>query len=66
MSNVRNADKILRGYTFIDLFSGIGGFHLALSSYGAQCVFASEINGAVAQVYKNNFGIQPQGDIRDI
>lgn len=66
MFNVRNADKILRGYTFIDLFSGIGGFHLALSSYGAQCVFASEINEAAARVYENNFGIQPQGDIRDI
>lgn len=39
---------------------------MALSSYGAQCVFASEINEAAAQVYKNNFGIQPQGDIRDI
>ena len=37
-------EKKLKGYTFIDLFCGIGGFHLALSSLGAECVFASDIN----------------------
>ena len=56
----------LRGKRFIDLFCGIGGFHLALSSFGAKCVFASDINNEARKVYYNNFGIFPQGDIRKI
>lgn len=31
-------------YTFIDLFSGIGGFHQAMHSVGSRCVFGSEWN----------------------
>ena len=66
MFRVRSREKRLRGFSFVDLFSGIGGFHLALRSYGAKCVFASEINKAAAKVYSNNFKIQPKGDIREI
>ncbi len=66
MFNVKCAEKRLRGYTFIDLFSGIGGFHLALASYGAKCVFASEINEAASENYYINFKIKPQGDIRNV
>lgn len=53
-------------YRFIDLFSGIGGFHLALSSFGAKCVFASEIDKYAQKVYSDNFGILPKGDITKI
>jgi len=52
---------------FIDLFSGIGGFHKGLLNAGGfECVFASEINTALQDLYYKNFGIQPKGDIRKI
>ena len=40
---------------FIDLFAGIGGFHLAFDSLGAKCVFASEIDVAARKTYEINF-----------
>lgn len=41
--------------TFIDLFAGIGGFHLALHDLGAKCVFASEWNDHARKTYEHNF-----------
>lgn len=49
--------------TFIDLFAGIGGFHIALSSNGFECVFASEWDQKAANVYSDNFKLKPFGDI---
>lgn len=40
---------------FIDLFAGIGGFHLAFESLGAKCVFASEKDIAARKTYEANF-----------
>jgi DNA (cytosine-5)-methyltransferase 1 len=40
--------------TFIDLFAGIGGFHLALHNVGAECVFASEWDDAARLTYETN------------
>ena len=54
----------MRSLPFIDLFAGLGGFHLALSRLGHKCVFASEINSELASVYEKNFGMNPVGDIR--
>jgi DNA (cytosine-5)-methyltransferase 1 len=51
---------------FIDLFAGLGGFHVALSSLGHKCVFASEINRTLAENYERNFNIKVAGDIRKI
>jgi len=49
---------------FIDLFAGLGGFHQALASLGHECVFASEIDPELANLYQKNFGTLPAGDIR--
>ena len=40
---------------FIDLFAGIGGFHLAFHNLGAECVFASEWDLAARLTYESNF-----------
>ncbi len=56
-------EKLLANFTFIDLFAGLGGFRLALESFGAQCVYSSEYDKHVREVYKTNFGVYPDGDI---
>jgi DNA (cytosine-5)-methyltransferase 1 len=58
--------KPFKKLTFIDLFSGLGGFHQALAALGHQCVFASEIDPELSRLYELNFGLKPHGDIRDV
>ena len=53
-------------FRFVDLFAGIGGFHLAMGDLGGECVWASEIDGDAAKVYAANFDIEPTGDIREV
>ncbi len=40
---------------FVDLFAGIGGFHLAFDELGAKCIFASEKDEAARKTYEHNF-----------
>ena len=52
---------------FIDLFAGLGGFHLALSHLGCQCVFASELKEDLQKLYRENFpGTPILGDITKV
>lgn len=59
-------DKNLRGYKFIDLFAGLGGFRLALESLGAECVYSNEWDIPAQEVYTKNFGETPDGDITKV
>lgn len=59
---------------FIDLFAGLGGFHLALSGSAMrmnglefECVFASELKEDLRKQYKSNFpNTRIEGDITQI
>ncbi len=42
-------------FSFIDLFSGIGGFRLALDNLGGSCKHFSEINKDAVDMYCTNF-----------
>ena len=63
MIPIKHTEKHLTNCTFIDLFAGIGGFRIALESLGGKCVYSNEWDKFAQQVYKNNFGEIPDGDI---
>ena len=60
------------GFTFIDLFAGIGGMRMGFESAGGRCVFTSEWNPWARETYAANFGadLTPDaaiaGDIRAV
>lgn len=58
--------EALKGIKYIDLFAGIGGFHTAMDSFGAECVFASEWDKHAQKTYFENYNIMPMGDITQI
>ena len=51
---------------FIDLFAGLGGFHIGLKKLGHTCVFASEIDPTLRKLYQENFKLDCSGDITKI
>ena len=54
------------GYTFIDLFAGIGGMRLAFEQNGCSCLYSNEWNKYSQITYYANFGEQPEGDITKV
>lgn len=55
-----------KNFTFIDLFSGIGGFRIALEQAGGRCVGFSEIDKPAIATYTNNFDTSHEAKLGDI
>lgn len=53
-------------FRFVDLFAGLGGFHVAMKALGGHCVFASEIDERLRATYLANHGLMPAGDLRKV
>lgn len=66
LANYDTEKKKNRQFNFIDLFSGIGGFRIALEKNGGNCVFSSDIDKYARETYYENFGDKPSGDITKI
>ena len=60
----KNEQKPL--FKFIDLCSGIGGFHTALKDLGGECVLAAEIDTYAIETYKKNYDIDSNNNLRDL
>ena len=63
----------LKEVKYIDLFCGLGAFHTAFNRNNIlqkevkyTCVLASDINEGVRNIYEENYGIKPEGDIYKI
>ena len=66
MQNINLTNLDFSKYKYIDLFCGIGGFHQALNKLGAKCVLACDIDKECRVVYKDNYGIEPVNNVKDI
>lgn len=51
--------------TAVDLFSGIGGFHIAARQQGIKTIFACDSDKSAAKCYDDNLQLPPYGDIHE-
>jgi len=59
----KSGELVAPAFTFMELFSGIGGFGLALEALGGHCLFASEINQNCNRIYMTNMAHPPRGGV---
>lgn len=57
---------MMQAFRFVDLFAGLGGFHVALARMGGRCVFAAEWKEHLRELYETNHGLKPEGDITQV
>ena len=55
-----------KNFTFIDLFSGVGGFRIPLEKLGGKCLAYSEIDKHAIEVYRQNFKTTDETFLDDI
>jgi DNA (cytosine-5)-methyltransferase 1 len=53
-------------FTYVDLFSGIGGFRIGLDALGGTSVGFSEIDKKAVETYKRNFNDPDSHDLGDV
>ncbi|MDM8549520.1 DNA (cytosine-5-)-methyltransferase [Desulfobacterales bacterium HSG2] len=55
-------------YATVELFCGIGGFHIACDSLNVKTLWANDISPKSCRVYRDNFGgdVLVEGDIRKV
>lgn len=53
-------------FTYVSLFSGVGGFEQALNKLGGKCVMASEIDKYANLAYETLYGHETVGDITKV
>lgn len=51
----KEVEHLSQGFTFIDLFAGIGGLRRAMESIGGRCVYTSEWDKYARQTYESNY-----------
>jgi DNA (cytosine-5)-methyltransferase 1 len=72
-SHKKIANQKPKEVKYIDLFSGLGAFHTAFNRANKlqddikySCVLASDIDESVRDIYQENYGIRPEGDINKL
>lgn len=66
VETTRPTTEFMAKFSYIDLFSGIGGFHIALDSVGGECLGFSEIYQDAIDSYCENFKIPVEKNFGDI